>query len=376
MPPKSKTTPKPGNKPATANPSVPSIFLTVYGQSVDLAPAPLTSNPYSLNELRGVEAVGGLKVGTSDGTTYPSDMKVGLASVDFVEETVSTVTFDSGIAETKVEKKVEEKSDTKESSSKSKKHDKHSHAHANADANKPVPKAPTTTEEVVITLTETPTNFLCNITGSCVPNDFPQYKEIKERNDRYEKILEGRRNADNLNERHTQTINGESKAKKSQATPAAKTDMSVQATEWDIYDSFTDQNTEAEDATVATANVNSQNSNTKKEATKLDKLVNSFQSVLSSPDCVLDVSESQPATSTTTTTSTSTSTDDLPQEEEKSSSAIITTAKNNAILSSSSLKFSLNLIERAVQQNLFHLSHLKYRDYPAGDEAGLEAVER
>jgi len=219
-------------------------------------------------------------------------------------------------------------------------------------------------EEYVITLTESSTNFLISIVGTQMSNDAPNYNAIKTRNEAYQKVLDGRDHADNLQERHSQTVNFAQKTKSVQAVPCTTSSVGCQSTDWDIHDAYTGTGTEEEE-------VGQKN---QKEAGRVDELVKLFTSALNAKDCLLDVNEASMSSSVATTKAAITSGDSDRGEEEKkdaetNSEMIISKKKNLGIMTSPELLKSLNLMERAVQQNLYHESHLRYRDYPLGQDA-------
>ncbi|GMH64127.1 hypothetical protein TrLO_g315 [Triparma laevis f. longispina] len=331
-------------------PEAPSGLPSILLDSVDRTPQPLYVSSYELGNDSGVDAVGGLKVGSDEGIKYPTTAKAPIA-VTITTPTVTKRKVETYVKEDKRAVKEEEVEDD----GKKHKH-KHGHGHSTTVEEEVEEKAE---EEFVITLTETKTSFLINIRGTIMSNDAPNYQKIQKRNTAYSTILEGRDHADNLSERHTQTLSFAHKTKVVQSEPPSTKSMSCQATDWDIYDSYKgDEKGEGEDIAVQTqGKIDSKGVG--KEESSLDTLVNNFTSALSAPDCLLDVSEALVTPSTG-----SKSASDFTNSEN-----IISDAKNGSIMGSPTLLKSLELMERAVQQNLNHKSHLRYRDYPEGGEA-------
>ena len=181
--------------------SAPQIQLDINGNMIDMTPQPLsTTNFPQADQLLGVDAVGGLKVGTDDGISAGvgsaplATISTGEAEAErktragaLVEAKVAAAT--AALAENENENEDEgEDHHTKHTSSKSKKHD---HKEDKKVPEKKKSWVNVTQEEVKITLTETKTIFLLNIQGTAVPNDFPGYKEIVGRNDKYANVLAG-----------------------------------------------------------------------------------------------------------------------------------------------------------------------------------------
>ena len=148
------------------------------------------------------------------------------------------------------------------------------------------------------------------------------------------------------------------KTKIVQSKPPTTTSTSCQATDWDIYDSHKgDEADKGEDNAISTSTQTQTGSG--KDEGHLNTLVKNFSSALTAPDCLLDVSEAQVGGAGEAKNN----------KDYVDSETIISTANNRAIMSSPTLLKSLDLMERAVQQNLYHRSHLKYRDYPEGNSA-------
>ena len=170
-----------------------------------------------------------------------------------------------------------------------------------------------------------------------------------------------RDHADNLQERHSQTVNYAQKTKSVQAVPCTTSSVGCQSTDWDIHDAYIGGEGDEEELGKKPKEL---------EVGGVEKLVRTFTSALAAKDCLLDIKE---ASSATFSKSVGTGTDEFDDEpkakEETNSEMIINKKKNLSIMSSTELLKSLNLMERAVQQNLYHDSHLRYRNYPSGEEA-------
>ena len=423
---------------------------------VDMSPKPLYSNkPYCLSDVLAVDAVGGLKVGTDDGIKFPdaarrpaASVNVGGLSATFERSKVGggPVVVGGGLnndnndydgSGANASLFAQDAQGAEQTSMMMHRaaggggggaggdaaaaqkgggagggaarerakagHEPKGGAHDGAKGGTNQAK---NEDEVVITLTETKTDFLLDIWGSAVPNDFPQYQKIQKRNEAYKKVLEKRAQgaADNLNERHTQTINFAQKTKVVEAKPPVMTEMSCQASEWDIYDSthFV-EGVEGDDhggPVVAASSSSSSGAHKKKGDPAVEALVASFTAALTSADCMLDVSEAKTGTSAAATTTNNNNNagataapagtaaaaaNYLPQPPGSAAAAaappgvtsdlLIAESKNAKIMSSDSLLSNLHLVERAVQQNLNHERHLRYRDYPSSADAEIKPDE-
>ncbi|GMH49971.1 hypothetical protein TrVE_jg834 [Triparma verrucosa] len=345
-----KSTKRPG---AGAGGETPAGLPPILLDSVDRTPQPLYVSSYgSLTNDTGVDAVGGLKVGSDEGIKYPAAAKSPIAV------TITTPTAPKRKVEmyVKEEKKVKAEEEVEEEGKKHKHKGHHGHGHSAVEEEVEEKQE----EEFVITLTETKTEFLVNIRGTVMSNDAPNYQTIQKRNAAYERVLEGRDHADNLSERHTQTLSFAHKTKVVQSEPPSAKSMSCQATDWDIYDSYKGEEKEkGDDIAVQTASAQTSKGDGKEESS-VDTLVNNFTSALSAPDCLLDVSEAVVSGASFASKDSA---------DYANSETIISKAKNGAIMGSPSLLKSLELMERAVQQNLNHKSHLMYRNYPEGSNA-------
>ena len=372
------------NKNHSENAGCPTI---VDNDGIDRTPQPLYVSSYSMTELRGVGAVGGLKVGTDDGIHFPenatpplcvtstssspdhqaSSAKPPPAPELFVGRSNSLVTISE-------DDEKEEVADSKVSGKLRSKEQGGSKHHTSSAAGNDAPAASATSnagsgashedEEFIIKLTETPTTFLVSIAGMAMSNDAPNYQKVQKRNAAYEKVLEGRDHADNLRERHTQTVNFAQKTKSVLAIPAKTTSVECQASDWDIHDSYQTKDIANDDVTIKSeAASGSVAKSVSVEHNSLQKLVSNYTSALSSKDALLDVAEAEAPTVSTQTSSF----ENL--EEMTNSEDVISSKKNASILSSNGLFKSLELMERAVQQNLYHESHLRYRNYPSGNDA-------
>mmetsp|Transcript_20533 Transcript_20533/g.41082 ORF Transcript_20533/g.41082 Transcript_20533/m.41082 type:complete len:762 (-) Transcript_20533:61-2346(-) len=340
---------------AAGDPGLPIITL----DDVDRTPLPLYVSSYTTTTETGVDAVGGLKVASDEGTKFPTSAKAPIA------QTITTPREPKKFVP-KVAPRPEATKEASAGDQDEEKHSKHKrHGHGHGHGHSTVEEDAKEEEEFTIILTETPTEFLISIAGTAMANDAPNYQKVQKRNAAYEELLAGRDHADNLAERHSQTLSYAHKTKVIQSTPPSTSSAGCQATDWDIYDSHKgDEADKGEDNAISTSTQTQAGSG--KDESHLDMLVKNFSSVLTAPDCLLDVTEAQVGNSVT----------DRSKDDYVDSETIILTAKNQAIMSSPSLLKKLDLMERAVQQNLYHRSHLKYRDYPEGDSAVIIPADK
>eukprot|EP00735_Rhodelphis_limneticus_P004130 TRINITY_DN15683_c0_g1::TRINITY_DN15683_c0_g1_i1::g.18735::m.18735 TRINITY_DN15683_c0_g1::TRINITY_DN15683_c0_g1_i1::g.18735 ORF type:complete len:690 (+),score=112.34,sp/E9PYY5/WDR78_MOUSE/37.64/1e-128,WD40/PF00400.27/7.5e+02,WD40/PF00400.27/0.29,WD40/PF00400.27/5,WD40/PF00400.27/1e+03,WD40/PF00400.27/4e-08,WD40/PF00400.27/0.24,WD40/PF00400.27/0.047 TRINITY_DN15683_c0_g1_i1:187-2070(+) len=91
---------------------------------------------------------------------------------------------------------------------------------------------------VSFTLKESETFTLIDIAGTCVALDSPYADQVRERNDKYQKLLKAKVGSDLYMERGMQTLCGVKKAKDVLAAPPKMCDAAEMASVWDIHDSI------------------------------------------------------------------------------------------------------------------------------------------
>ncbi len=96
------------------------------------------------------------------------------------------------------------------------------------------------TSLVSLQLTESPTIWLIDVPGSSVEKESQIGQEVMSRNEVYKNILANRKiHIDNFTDKGIQTFAWASKTKDVQTEYHKSKDLSIMATEWDIFDSFT-----------------------------------------------------------------------------------------------------------------------------------------
>lgn len=221
---------------------------------------------------------------------------------------------------------------------------------------------------VEITLEETNTSTIFNIQGVCVGKDYPEHKAVTDANEAYDAMLAARSGSDFFVDRHSQTINFDRKHKCIEAAPVPGKEISVQATAWVIYDE------QRKSAASSAANVpESTRVGAKKEkvTTSFERTVDSIVSkYLLNPDCLLDV-EAEESKDVRASSCKGCAADNENDDEE----AHVAARRAEEILQSGELVESLCIVERCVQQNVYHESHLKYRGKEAAAAQHRHAAE-
>eukprot|EP00743_Colponemidia_sp_Colp-15_P002272 GILK01002462.1.p1 GENE.GILK01002462.1~~GILK01002462.1.p1 ORF type:complete len:844 (-),score=167.91 GILK01002462.1:272-2803(-) len=260
-------------------------------------------------------------------------------------------------------------------------------------------------ESVTLVLRETETVTMLHIAGLCIAQDSASHPVVTEKNKRYEEFLAARVGSDSFVPRHAQTFNNAHKSKEVMAAPAPTRDMGVNATQWDIYDTFDADPIAPHEEIQAVC---------KKE---VDQVV---ADSLKSPGCLLNVdviggghpsttasvrsfkesgrdgSNSNSANNSRMNTSKSVFNHESSKSltESRRSSNLVASGghSQNMIGSNPSASIGqvsadvdeekpqeaplnprilpmLRTLERMVTQNVYHSEHIQYRDYPTGAEA-------
>ena len=167
-----------------------SLPVILDADNVDRTPQPLYVSSYSLLP-RGTDAVGGLKVGTDDGIKSPTDTTpLPLCSTSPAPPPAPlAVPKAPVVASTSAEEENDEEDKHKH---KHRSHPSHISSKAARSAAVSEFSGKSEDEDYVITLTESPTEFLVSISGTQMSNDAPNYYAIKTRNEAYQKVLDGR----------------------------------------------------------------------------------------------------------------------------------------------------------------------------------------
>eukprot|EP00164_Ancoracysta_twista_P005386 GFYU01007369.1.p1 GENE.GFYU01007369.1~~GFYU01007369.1.p1 ORF type:complete len:788 (-),score=235.39 GFYU01007369.1:56-2419(-) len=180
-----------------------------------------------------------------------------------------------------------------------------------------------------VKLWETDTFFLLDIQGYSVGLDSEYAEEVKDSNKRFEELRKFKAGNDMYVDRGAQTFNNAPKVKDVQVNPNKTSEVAVEASDWDIYDAFTMQEWEAEK---------------RKQLVKIEQLLPEL------PDA------------------------DAKTGEEKVQLAPETEALYS-LAKTKDFKWSLQVIDRALMQNVYHEKHMDFRDWTHNyTEQELEAA--
>lgn len=215
--------------------------------------------------------------------------------------------------------------------------------------------------EMVQSLVESPTVTLLHIAGICVANDFVGKAKIEERNSAYDAMLAGRASSDRYAVRHCQTINLAMKNQEAWAQPPRSCEAGSQATSWDIYDANLSQ-------AAATDSEDNEDPKAKKPGQPhwQREMHRTLSVAMASADFLLDVSEASVANAESTMSSAACREKPPPIDE----ADLLFGQRAARILASRDLADSLALVERCVQQNIFHAKQLVYHDRIPAEAVG------
>ncbi|XP_048581208.1 dynein axonemal intermediate chain 4-like isoform X2 [Nematostella vectensis] len=216
---------------------------------------------------------------------------------------------------------------------------------------------------VHLTLTETETMWLLDIPGTYVSEDNENAPEIKERNQKYEELLKTRAGNDMYVERGMQTFNDAPKSKEVQTSKLELFDMGCMATTWDMYDTYTSDETTTKEEKPETEE-------------KLESLSRPVSGEKGSSHEDSESGSVRPSSASSSIagsrasmfTFKTSSLDDEPSGEkdnEKNAEEIAEEMKDR-ILESESMAKNLFLMERVISQNVYQPRQAQYR--------GLEVV--
>eukprot|EP00943_MAST-04B_sp_MAST-4B-sp1_P005870 g5870.t1 len=234
-------------------------------------------------------------------------------------------------------------------------------------------------QEVEIMLEETPTVTLLNIRGVCVMNETEEYTKISAENEAYEKVVNSKATSDNFNERNAQTFNFAPKNKEVMASPPVTQDIGCSAATWDIFDEMKKFDAVDEDLDDEDLNESRRGSMMGvPEDTAAMKVVEQLvASTVVLDGCLLEV-ESTGANGNSSSDNSSNndgSAGNSGMMDLSVTGDVVAARKAKKILSSPSLLRSLEIVEAAISQNVFHNKHLLYRDIPDITKI-LEAFEQ
>ena len=227
-------------------------------------------------------------------------------------------------------------------------------------------------KEVEILLEETPTVTLLNLRGVCVMNETEEYTEVSAANESYEKLVTSKATSDNFGERYAQTYNFAPKNKEVMATPSVSQDVGSSATTWDIFDEMKKFDEVKEDLEDEDLGESRRTSTTGiPEDTKATKYVEGIvASTIAMEGCLLEVdstgtnNKSNNDRKNNSSNNESKSADSSAMMDASNSGDVVIAREAKRILSSPALLKSLEIVEAAISQNVFHNKHLLYRDIP------------
>lgn len=230
---------------------------------------------------------------------------------------------------------------------------------------------------VEMKLVETPTLTLLHIPGVCVAQETREHMEVTEKNRRYEELVKARIGSDLYVQRHAQTFNFAQKHKEVMASPPTTREIGCTATTWDIFDQYENDNAVIEDDTTLDGSKSSEAGKSGKVQSELEKQVDEVVAAsLASPGCLLNVRQavgSPEEDGVTTTEGGAIIVNGIELFGGKETSDVMVQRQASNILKSKSLMTSLGVVERAIQQNLFHPRHLKYRNFPTSNTTTVAA---
>eukprot|EP00391_Amoebophrya_sp_Ameob2_P005625 CAMPEP_0178984742 /NCGR_PEP_ID=MMETSP0795-20121207/1782_1 /TAXON_ID=88552 /ORGANISM="Amoebophrya sp., Strain Ameob2" /LENGTH=319 /DNA_ID=CAMNT_0020675655 /DNA_START=181 /DNA_END=1136 /DNA_ORIENTATION=- len=189
-------------------------------------------------------------------------------------------------------------------------------------------------------LTETETLTLFSVPSLCVAlDDTELHGAVSAKNKKYDELLVAKRNAaDQFRGQHQQTLNPVMKTKEILALPPKTHAIGVEATEWDIHDTFATNAIPRHEAIEG-------------QIVKDTQLL--VEHALKKEGCLFPLEESSAQTESGGGTGSGIL---------NSNTAIDWTLKEDADLSS--LTAVSSLMEKSIVQNVFHGEHLTYRNYP------------
>jgi len=207
---------------------------------------------------------------------------------------------------------------------------------------------------VEICLQETKTMTLFLQSSVCVHKESAIHDEIEKRNEAYDSVLKRKRAEPGIFiTNDAQTYNRPLKDKSTSTVPKATSESGCTATSWDIYDSMTDKKNAKVDILDGLGMGRNEDDNASTETDQVVlKAVDSVTRVLyATTGCLLSTTESKNKTAMK-----------IGQVDGES---VLKRQRHKQILESKSLVSSLNLVERLIQQNVYHDRHLEYRGMPA-----------
>ncbi|KAG6970016.1 hypothetical protein JG688_00005070 [Phytophthora aleatoria] len=271
---------------------------------------------------------------------------------------------------------------------------------------------------VTVRLGETATEMLYELRSVCVALDAPDHNAVAARNNRYQAICAQKKGSDKYVQGRTQTLQLAQKAKEVMTAPPATRDAACVATDWDIYDcGKLEEETNAEDEVGgAIPNGATQAQTTSSEgsskvaegtpaSTGTEPIATAYVSGNSNASVVpgdqsggnisagasqdfagLTGAEGASSGSAATNSQVGMSVANASRGvlsgaavgsgDQRANNVyarantnvdlgeIIARQRTSHVLGSSSLTLMASIVERAVQQNVYHEQHVRYRDYP------------
>lgn len=226
-------------------------------------------------------------------------------------------------------------------------------------------------EKVVnVELEETETIWLLDLPGVCVSSESDDAVLVQEQNQRYQELVKSRVGNDRYMERGMNTFNQPPKAKSIQTTKIVHTDVGVNASEWDMYDTYKfieEQEAKEEEEQDEDEAVNRPDSQAEKEKGDREKDVgdqasNQQKSALESQGTILSMM----------------GTDSVFNSKESGIVAGTTEQKEvdpSAILESEAFRSNLVIMERAVNLNAYQPRQAAYRGFQIVDDIDVQPEE-
>ena len=203
-------------------------------------------------------------------------------------------------------------------------------------------------------------------------NETEEYTQVSAANESYEKLVTSKATSDNFGERYAQTYNFAPKNKEVMATPSVSQDVGSSATTWDIFDEMKKFDEVKEDLEDEDLGESRRASTTGvPEDTKAMKYVEEIvTSTIAMEGCLLEVdstgtnNKSNNDRKNNSSNNESKSADSSAMMDASNSEDVVLAREAKRILSSPALLKSLEIVEAAISQNVFHNKHLLYRDIP------------
>ncbi|XP_070563890.1 dynein axonemal intermediate chain 4-like isoform X1 [Ptychodera flava] len=232
------------------------------------------------------------------------------------------------------------------------------------------------TKLVNITLEETETIWLLDMTDTCVSAESDEAAAVKEKIDKYKELIKSRVGNDRYTERGMQTFNEAPKQKEVQTNRITLADASVMATNWDMYDTYEQMAAETKEKEAAE----------EEDEVPLSRPGSGKTHVsgVSGADVEKKVSESRTSSHRPESRSSMMSASIAESEStavvgltgrDTASSTDVNAAIDESILKSDGLKRDLFVMERVVTHNIYQPKQAAYRHLPILPDIDKEVDE-